>query len=207
MPELVGAQLPSSGSGPLDDVGETHTFGEEDVVLVTARVLSQQSDPTQPADEEPAQSPLVVVAGLHAHARRVDAYADGTEPRAQEVFKGLPRKTHPLLDDAMVRHRAIVRRPLPSSAGLGSGRADPNRGDRRAAARDAGVCPCPAALPRRRARNSSRQSAGLVEEQHSDRALWPSPIASVRGARANTLVSCDATDCWWSRAVAPTACL
>ena len=44
--ELVGAQLPSSRGGPLDDVGETHTFGEQDVVLVTGRVPSQQSHPT-----------------------------------------------------------------------------------------------------------------------------------------------------------------
>jgi hypothetical protein len=71
--ELVGAQLLRSGSGSLDDVGETHTFGEEDVVLVTGRVLNQQSDFTQSAEEEPTQSPLVAVAGLHAHARRVDA--------------------------------------------------------------------------------------------------------------------------------------
>jgi hypothetical protein len=76
--ELVGAQLPSSGSGPLDGVGETHTFGEQDVVLVTGRVPSQQLDTTQPAQEEPTESPLVVVAGLHAHTRRVDAHADGT---------------------------------------------------------------------------------------------------------------------------------
>jgi hypothetical protein len=97
----------------------------KDVVLVTGRVPSQQSHPTQPAQEEPTESPLVV-AGLHAHTRRVDAHADGTEPGAQEVFKSLLRKTHPLLDDAMIRHRAILRRAVPSSAGRGSGRADRN---------------------------------------------------------------------------------